>query len=1317
MEFNDLLLLLRQLRDEKVNGKLDEDEFSDESKLWRNRLDYHTIEMSIKSSYDEIKLEVLGLLVQSKKSTLRFTPKELELIFIFIKLNLGEALDFVPLIKKAFKRLKESLAVFHRNVMQPEKFKTHKNKVGIDLNLYQQLEEEYNSLAIKSRDAINIYRIFIIDVRNECLNGICCGATHTRKKNSLSILQLEQEILFDNLKESPWNEIQANKLFQCLLMDTYEVNKDIAFKIITKIKPSLLKLEDSIVVHEIVDVALKLANSVRPIDSITALYMLRICLMSPIISDTLKQWSTDNIQDPTLQLINLILDHLKDPTKLANENIIAAVAKHSLYGYIYCINGLISSYNFRKITMHQAWLETVADIIRISLSLNTAISVVVNNSSPEGHFPMDFERKFFNDDINDSDLATVTPQMVLLCSWRTVKEVSLLFGLLATKCPIENESTELGLICEKQIIDIGSHLVTLLSETKHRGAFEQAHIGFEKLCSRLWHLKQKHLQQLPKIWLYDLLLAITGSSSGNSKLCATRRSAGVPFMVQALIASEPSVKSKTGAVVFHSVMRILLALVQLDDKNEFIINATELISKEDFFHDYREISTENYSSTVINTNHSSNCVTLSEVKTHALNVLRALFKHAQLGDFARAYAADGLIVAIKNYNEKTWAERNAATLLFSALITRIFGVQRSKDYVNLSLHNKMTGRIFFEKYPKLLPFMLDELKLFNNDCDGSIRPSVQSILLLLSRLYVGINPDNNTEINWENNEFVKLVSGCAKSRIYTTRELAARAVVPLLTEKTVGPFINGLFESIQTEAKNNIASPWNIIHGYMLQALEIVKSSLLKSCDLFQIRLAQFITESRWIINNLSADNNKPACFPLAAAYIDFLDEFMNLYKIQKEILPYNSYHQVLMETITYINNDKLKNRPGREIFESSMVKFIIKWGLIINNEYSLSHNQLLHVWKIILTHPNDQIQILGWTYLIETIHSQEIIDSKKELYNFAINQAIKQSTKCYQNLQSAIYEFLYQVFIDYERQNNHLFSIDFMNEIWNTILCNFSEDISRINASSLKLLGKTFGLSFKYNFYKPIDKWIQHSNCKLYEVFLNNSWTSSADSDCRLAIAKVIHDIYIDIKYLREKDAVISLLDWWTIVLRLLVDDSAEIRSLASIVVCKMEPLCDNNCVTIPLYQFFYKFSKKFYDDRCARFAAYFYWSLSLSGDDYQMDDSDVFNKFYNYEAYEPLRIFNYCEQYTKDLFENEWNVDCNFSFSLQKWVSGKLDMTLEDCTTAKTMINSYGLRLSVLENNLYDLLDPTYNDKMLQTLIFKKFQTFIDENCDTCQ
>lgn len=76
------------------------------------------------------------------------------------------------------------------------------------------------------------------------------------------------------------------------------------------------------------------------------------------------------------------------------------------------------------------------------------------------------------------------------------------------------------------------HLVFLLCETKHRGAFEQAYIGFHQLCTRLWRLNNVTLQRLPIHWLHDILIGITGLIPGYSKLCATRRSAGVPFLIQ-----------------------------------------------------------------------------------------------------------------------------------------------------------------------------------------------------------------------------------------------------------------------------------------------------------------------------------------------------------------------------------------------------------------------------------------------------------------------------------------------------------------------------------------------------------------------------------------------------------------------------------------------------------------------------------------------------------------------------------------------------------------------------------------------------------------
>lgn len=75
-------------------------------------------------------------------------------------------------------------------------------------------------------------------------------------------------------------------------------------------------------------------------------------------------------------------------------------------------------------------------------------------------------------------------------------------------------------------------------------------------------------------------------------------------------------------------------------------------------------------------------------------------------------------------------------MLFSALIIRIFGVQRTKDHINLTNVNKMNYDVFFEKYPNLLLFIINELRMFVAMNDTLIKANVQSILLLLSRMYI-----------------------------------------------------------------------------------------------------------------------------------------------------------------------------------------------------------------------------------------------------------------------------------------------------------------------------------------------------------------------------------------------------------------------------------------------------------------------------------------------------------------------------------------------------------------------------------------------------
>lgn len=68
---------------------------------------------------------------------------------------------------------------------------------------------------------------------------------------------------------------------------------------------------------------------------------------------------------------------------------------------------------------------------------------------------------------------------------------------------------------------------------------------------------------------------------------------------------------------------------------------------------------------------------------------------AELGEAVSEYISDGIECSMRGYSAPSWSERNSSTLLFSALMIRVFGVPRSKESENLSIKNKMTGRLFF----------------------------------------------------------------------------------------------------------------------------------------------------------------------------------------------------------------------------------------------------------------------------------------------------------------------------------------------------------------------------------------------------------------------------------------------------------------------------------------------------------------------------------------------------------------------------------------------------------------------------------------------
>ncbi len=63
-------------------------------------------------------------------------------------------------------------------------------------------------------------------------------------------------------------------------------------------------------------------------------------------------------------------------------------------------------------------------------------------------------------------------------------------------------------------------------------------------------------------------------------------------------------------------------------------------------------------------------------------ILSALFKDTRIGEDVLQYAEKALIVAINGFDSVFWNVRNASTLLYSSLINRIFGTNRSKDGIS-----------------------------------------------------------------------------------------------------------------------------------------------------------------------------------------------------------------------------------------------------------------------------------------------------------------------------------------------------------------------------------------------------------------------------------------------------------------------------------------------------------------------------------------------------------------------------------------------------------------------------------------------------------
>ncbi|KAL6487447.1 hypothetical protein MHYP_G00040730 [Metynnis hypsauchen] len=815
-----LMTCLRAARSQGVLMPADE-------QLWGGLVPLQLLQQALVHKHDQVRMDALGLVCESHRSTETLSTEEMELIRHFLLSNLnsqspGVRQQTVSLLKKLLCRMKDSTQSLQRRLAQER----------------DQQQRQRDQLVL------NKYKEFLCWFCERLFQVLQPGASFSSCLVTLQLLGLVADHFSFSMDSEGFalgecvTVPHAQAVLYCLASNFLEV-KQLACSLLQKLPPVPVGLQEPERLQSVLQVALDLSTSTKPFDSVTAAHLLNLLLHQEGLQQALLHCAQE--QSITLQLpaqvqpqaseatileknklavILFLMACLKAEVALAEMSLLRAAASCPLYGRAHCITAALQQLNTGSLQLLAEWRNVVTDLIALCYRMSDVVSPVVQSSSPEGLIPMDTDSEtsaglqrilqeiqprdtndFFtsareldatseeqkltfqtNSTGPEGEAYRVTAQMVLVCCWRSMKEVSMLLGELCQSMPLHTP-THKGLITEEQIEGVGQYFQEQLLQSRHRGAFELAYVGFVRLTDTLCRSGSATLQQLPAQWLKEVLEEVK-CSDPSSKLCATRRSAGIPFYIQALLSSEPKSSSCS---LLKMTMRELTALAMPSHDG-----ATE---------------------------HS----TVPQV--HALNILRALYRDTHLGENIMPFVSEGMKAAVLGFTSPIWAVRNSSTLLFSTLITRIFGVKRGKD--EHSKKNRMTGREFFTRFPALYPFLLSQLEEAASSVDSDsgqvkLHPSLFLLLLVLGRLYPSPMDGSSSPLGLA--PFMPFIISCARSAVYRTREMAARALVPFVLVTQVPSTTQTLLESLPREP--GPGTQQNHIHGTLLQVLFLLRSYL-----------------------------------------------------------------------------------------------------------------------------------------------------------------------------------------------------------------------------------------------------------------------------------------------------------------------------------------------------------------------------------------------------------------------------------------------------------------------------------------------------------
>ncbi|KAL0481566.1 hypothetical protein AKO1_009236, partial [Acrasis kona] len=663
--------------------------------------------------------------------------------------------QFTSLSNRFFKRLRDSSYKIYNAFERAGDLRSLQNSSAADCVAYRNMMQFMSQLVINLQNqiypscthdklmlVIELYKTIIVTFHQPCIR-LTCDLFHPNLITNLLNTFLD---CWDKVRES---------LFELLVL-----------------MPSPLPCYETVHrAQSLANCARNLITSARQRESDAGALMIRLlfkkyvalgwhCSSDLILSNGGDDDPCDHVD---LRFAKELVKRLQESTRRVEVDLFQITTQHALIGPLLCIRNVILEINLATCNV-DAWKPTIAVLIdTIIKGCELAVKVISQSSNQDdqdesihvdcrGHV-------YFDDNQQQADFGRV--HALTVNCWLAVKECCMLLGTITSRIPLlSNRSDQLSdrcLLDMSQVVRMGQVFIHILLTTKHNGAIEKGQVGFQMLCKHLLMSDVQCLSELPSSWLDQVLLLLIRHDTS-----ILRRSAGVPYVVIALLKAEPSHLPRQ---LLPRTMKFLFQLCGHDQ--------------------------------------------LDHVRVHALNVIKMIFYDASLASHITQYVELGFIQSLDGFESKSWAVRNSSLMCYTALMQRALGNKKEK-----TVNHGLTSREFFSRYPTIRPSLISRLHVAVNHVD-SLHFSLVPSLLLLSRLKPSADMDGDDD---RDDELASLVANCANNKHYMARTVAAKALVPFIEMNRADEFVMSLFVRMDHDAIDA-----NTLHGLLLEVYQFCK--------------------------------------------------------------------------------------------------------------------------------------------------------------------------------------------------------------------------------------------------------------------------------------------------------------------------------------------------------------------------------------------------------------------------------------------------------------------------------------------------------------